>query len=197
MFRPIMMIMFLISVGCTSYGNTKSDLQLARFEAYVDTQEVNAPQGHIIRAVQTVLAEHGWTPTEPVAFSGRVVVKGMSRRAAVINARLPDDRAYVADAGCRVDIFPSARAHTLRVTCHGQRSVASTAVGTALPQRVEWQDRYLAAHIIEHVSPAQGKRIWRFEPTGQRAYRCAQSAARGARMPPTCIQPAAPLGAVR
>lgn len=195
MFRFAMMITLGFSMGCVSHGNTRADVRLDRFEAFVDTQQVYAPQRDIIRATQAVLAEHGWTPTEAGTFAGRIVVKGTPRRAAMINARLPDNRVYVAGSGCRVDIFPSARAHTLRVTCHGQQPAAPMGMAAALPRRAEWPDRYLAAHIIERINPAQGQRIWRAEPTGQRTFGCAIHAVRRAGIPAVCIGSAMPVGA--
>lgn len=196
MVRAIFMVMFFISTGCVSHGGVRSMPELARFEAYVDTQQVNAPQAYVVHAAQTVLAEHGWAPTEAGTFAGRVVVKGMPRRAAVINARLPDDRTYVADAGCRVDIFPqptgvAEHAHALRVTCHGPRASVPVGAARAMPQRVEWLDRYLAAQIIARVHPRRAPRIWQLEPTGQRSMRCAQLALRRVALPLACARGAA------
>ena len=185
MFRALMTLFALVSTGCTTLGGVRGEHHLERFEAFVDTQQLVAPQIQIVRAAQTVLAEHGWTPMRPRTFAGRIVVEGAPANVAALNAQLASRQTYAPPSGCRVDIFPQPRGHQLRVTCHGQQPspVATTA---QLPQRVEWQDRYMAAQIIEHVNPAQGQQIWSFEPTGQRSHRCATYAARGAGVPQDC-----------
>jgi hypothetical protein len=164
-------------MGCA--GSPRApNVGIERFEAYIQTQQLKVEFQRVLRATLRVLASQGMRTGKPYPYAGRTMIK------AAPPSRQPG---RPAQSGCQVEIFQQPTGIVLRATCHKVQMLARPGV-VAMPKRIDWEDRYLVARIIEQADPARRNDIWSFEPTGYVTRRCAYISAGPTGMPPECAR---------
>lgn len=160
----VLLVLGLSAAACTQAPLRGGNPRLERFEAYVDAQQVKARFATAVNATRWALRAQGYTPKPPKRFAGRTIIAGVRGDPRIRGSR--------GSGGCNVEIFNQPTGIQLRALCFQQP--AQQRLGE-LPARIEWQDRYLVARIIERVDPRLGEKIWSLEPTGQLTHACAHA----------------------
>lgn len=177
MLNRIVMLGVVGLLGCA--GSPRApNVAIERFEAYVETMQLKVAGKQVVRAALRVLAAQGMRAGKPYPYAGRTMIK------AAPPGRQPG---RPAQSGCQVEIFQQPTGIVLRATCHKVQMLRRPGV-VAMPKRVDWEDRYLVARIIEQADPMQRNKIWAYEPTGYVTRRCAYISAGPTAIPPECAR---------